>query len=272
MKKNRILQTLILILCINLAACHKPEAANVIRVGTIAGPETQLMQAAKKVALQRFGLHVKIVTFNDYIQPNSALVDGDIDANSFQHLPYLEAQNKAHDWHLVAVAKTFLYPMAIYSNKYTRLQKLPHGGKIALPNDPSNETRALLLLQQQHVITLRHGQTELTPDAITNNPKRLTFETFDAAFLPRTLDDVDAAIINTTYAQPAGLKASQALARENTHSRYTNVIATTQTLAASKKIQELVKAFQSAPVLAKAKSLFGNNAIAGFKLAPENNH
>ncbi len=265
---NKIFLTT-LIICtigINLLSCHKPEAANVITIGTIAGPETELMQVAKTVALKRYGLHIKIITFNDYVQPNQALVDGDLDANSFEHLPYLQAQNKARGWRLVSVAKTFLYPMAIYSKRYTKLDQLPVHATIALPNDPSNETRSLLLLEQQHVIRLKHQSTELTPADIVSNAKKLQFKTFAAAFLPRTLDDVDAAVINTTFAKPAGLNPQQSLAHENTESAYTNIIATTINLKRSTKIKELVKAFQSKPVLQKARSLFGDNAIAGFNI------
>ena len=267
MKKVALITLLISTISLSLSACHHQESADEVSVGTIAGPESQLMQVAKQVALKRYELQVKIVTFNDYVQPNQALIDGDIDANSFQHRPYLQAQNRARGWQLVSVGKTFLYPMAIYSNKYKRLNQLPQQATIALPNDPSNETRALLLLEQQQLIHLRRHTNNITPNDISDNPKALEFKTFSAAFLPRTLDDVDAAIINTTFAKPAGLNPQQSLAHENSTSAYTNVIVTTRKLQRSTKIQELVKAFQSPAVLQKAQEIFGKNAIAGFSLA-----
>ena len=265
MKKHLII---ILTLIFNLTGCSHHETANEIRVGTIAGPETELMQVAKKVALQRYGLKVTITQFNDYVLPNRALHDGDIDANAFQHLAYLKAQNKAQGYRLVSVGKTFLYPMGVYSNKITSLKALKAGDKIALPNDPSNETRALLLLQQAKLIQLKSGQTELTPEDITSNPKQLKWVTLDAANLPGELPDVTAAVINTTFAKPAGLSTSQAILLENRDSPYTNLIVTTQKLSQSKKIKELVKAYQSKQVVAKAHALFGDSAIAGFNSPP----
>jgi len=257
-----------LTICISLclSACSHPEPKNVIRVGTIAGPETDLMQVVKQVALKRYHLIVKIDTFNDYILPNQALHDGEIDANAFQHLPYLEAQNKARGYHLVAAGKTFLYPMALYSQKIKSLTQLKTADKIAIPNDPSNEARALLLLQRAKLISLKNKATEATVNDIDSNPKKLQFITLDAAGLPRTLQDVTVAVINTTFAKPAGLNPQQGLIVENTDSPYTNIIATTPALLHSKKLRELVQAYQSPAVLLKAKSLFGHMAIAGFKV------
>ena len=158
--------------------------------------------------------------------------------------------------------------MGVYSNKITSLKALKAGDKIALPNDPSNETRALLLLQQAKLIQLKSGQTELTPEDITSNPKQLKWVTLDAANLPGELPDVTAAVINTTFAKPAGLSTSQAILLENRDSPYTNLIVTTQKLSQSKKIKELVKAYQSKPVTTKARALFGDSAIAGFNPPP----
>ncbi len=122
-----------------LTACSSPDAhLNRLRVGTIAGPETELMEVAKEVALAQSGLEIQITTFADYILPNTALADGSLDANVFQHQVYLDAYLKAHPaQHLVAVGKTFIYPVGIYSQRYT-LETLPDGAKVAIPNDPSN--------------------------------------------------------------------------------------------------------------------------------------
>ena len=257
----------IILLCLFLlTACSHREPSNIIRVGTIAGPETELMQSAKKVALQRYNLKIDIVTFNDFILPNQALHDADIDANAFQHTPYLNAQNTAQHYHLIPVAKTFLYPMALYSHKIEQLNELRDGSQIAIPNDPSNETRALLLLQSSKLITLHQTSAFLTPKDIIRNPKKIRFITLDAAELPRALADTTAAVINTTFAKPAGLKTKNSLLTESTHSPYCNVIATRQSLAHSIKIRELIRAYQSRAVLKRAKQLFGDRAIPGFKV------
>ena len=129
------------LLAISLTACQQKEAKNTIRVGTIAGPETQLMEVAKRVALKRYGLHVKIITFSDYNTPNEALADGSLDANMFQHVPYLKAQIKARGYKIIPIGKNFVYPVGLYSKKITQLSQLKDGAKIAIPNDPTKEAR-----------------------------------------------------------------------------------------------------------------------------------
>jgi len=260
---------LLVIALLGINACSKKEGPNTVTVGTIAGPETSLMQVAKKVALKRFGLNVKIVTFTDYSIPNAALNDGSIDANSFQHIPYLKAQIKAHHYKIISVGKTFLYPMALYSKKIKNLSELKPGSKVAIPNDPSNEARALLLLQQAKLIRLRPGAgINATTIDVVENPKHLKFIPLDAPELPRALSDVALAAINTNYAIPFGLSPSKdALFEETKQSPYMNIIAARVNERGSKKIKELVEAYQSKPVLEKAKKLFGDGAIAGFQVS-----
>ncbi len=260
--KNLLLSLLLTL----LTACSSHhEAKNSIRVGTIAGPETQVMKTVAKVAQQRFGLHVKIIAFSNYIIPNQALRDGDIDANAFQHLPYLIAQNKASNSHLVSVGKTILYPMRLYSNKIKNLQSVAVGAKVAIPNDPSNEARALLLLQQQNLITLqKSADINATTADIISNPKKLDIITLAAAELPRSLSDVSLAAINTNYAIAAKLNLQQAIVSESKTSPYVNIIATTVTLAHSKKIKDLVAAYHSKAVAKTVKKIFGNQAIIGW--------
>jgi len=261
---------LLALLTLTLFGCsHHKIPANVVRVGTIAGPETQLMEVAKKVALQKFGLHVKIVTFTDYSTPNQALEDNDLDANAFQHYPYLLSQIKTHGYSFASVGDTFLYPMGLYSQSIKKLSDLAVGAKIAIPNDPSNEARALLLLQKAGLITLKPKATiDATIQDVESNPKRFKLVSLDAAQLPRVLEDVSVAAINTNYAVPAGLEPSHALFEEQTDSPYMNIIAARAADKNELKIKELVDAYQSAPVLAEAKKLFGDSAIAGFKVNP----
>ena len=190
------------ILCISLSliACNKP-SPNTLTIGTISGPETELVQVAKDIALKQYGLNIKIVEFNDYKLPNEALQDGSLDANVYQHLPYLEAAIKAHHYDLVVIGKTFLYPEGLYSEKHKSLKKLKKNAIIAIPNDPGNETRALLLLQKARLITLKKTDNPSVAD-IESNPKKLQIKVLDAAQLPRVLKDVDGAVINTTFAIP----------------------------------------------------------------------
>lgn len=253
----------IFVLLISLVACNKP-SPNTITVGTIAGPETDLVEVAKEVALKQYGLQVKIVEFNDYNLPNEALQDGSLDANVYQHLPYLQAAIKAHGYNLEPIGKTFIYPTGIYSSKIKSLTQLPDKAVIAIPNDPSNEARALLLLHKAGLITLKNTHTATTAD-IATNPKQLNIKELDAAQLPRVLSDVDAAVINTTFAIPAGLSPSRdAIYIEDKDSPYANLIVIRPDNPKKPQLEEFVKALNSEEVKNKAKELFGDAAIPAW--------
>lgn len=271
---KKIISILLMTAIFGLTGCSHKEKANAIRVGAMAGPESKLVSVAKQVAEKEFGLHVHIVTFTDYSTPNQALSDGSIDANAFQHLPFLLAQIKAHHYDLAPVGDTFLYPMALYSKTIKKLSDLHPGAKIAIPNDPSNEARALLLLQKAGLITLKsNANINATTADITKNPNHYHLISLDAAQLPRALTDVSLAAINTNYAIPAGLSPSKnALFEEKTDSPYVNIIVARAADKNEKKIKEFVEAFQSAPVIAEANKLFGDGAIAGFTLHHEARH
>lgn len=246
-----------------LGGCNPP-SPNTIMVGTISGPETELVEVAQKVAHERYGLDVKIIEFNDYNLPNEALQDGSLDVNVYQHLPYLQAASKAHGYHLEVLGKTFVYPTGIYSTKIKSLQHLPDHALVAIPNDPSNEARALLLLQKAKLITL-HTQQNASLQDIASNPKKLRFTELDAAQLPRILADVDAAIINTTFAIPAGLNpARDALLIEGKDSPYANLIVIRQNSTKKPQLELFVKALNSPEVKAKAHELFGDAAIPAW--------
>ncbi len=250
-----------------LVACSsQKDNPNIITVGTIAGPETQLMEVAKRVAKERYGLDVQIIPFSDYNAPNAALVSGSLDANAFQHQPFLDAQIKQRGYDLVAIGKTFIYPMGIYSKTIKSFAALPDGAKVALPNDPTNEARSLLLLQKAGLITLKaDAGVNATPIDITSNPKKLQFIELDAAEMPRALDDVALAAINTNYAVPAHLSPMKdALIYEKADSPFVNIIVVTRVNRNKKQLVQLVKAFQSQPVKEQAQKLFGDAAIAGW--------
>lgn len=269
MKKFNTL-LIIFALIFGLSACSQKEDANQVTVATVAGPETQLMSAAKKVAKEKFGLNVTIIQFTDYVTPNLALSQKEVDANSYQHLPFLKAQIAAHDFKFAVAGKTFLFPMGLYSNKIKNLSELQDGAQIAIPNDPSNEARALLLLQKAGLITLKPNATiNATPEDIATNPKNLKFIELDAPELPRALSDVAVAAINTTFAIPAGLTLEQAIYKESTDSLYTNLIVVRDGEQNNQKIKELVEAYQSPAVIAEAKKVFGSAAIPGW--LPEKN-
>lgn len=258
----RILSYLVLIF--SLVACSSKPSPNTLVIGTIAGPETELIETAKEVAEKEYGLTIKIVEFNDYNLPNEALQDGSLDANVYQHLPYLKAAILAHGYNLQAIGRTFVYPMGIYSKKYKSLNDIPDNSIIAVPNDPSNEMRAFLLLEESHLITLDDATNAGVP-SIESNPKKLQFKEMDAAQLPRVLPDVAAAVINTTFALPAGLNPSRdALITENKDSPYANIIVIRKDTQKRPQLELFVKALNSEQVKTKAKQLFGNAAIPAW--------
>ncbi|MBV8801651.1 MAG: MetQ/NlpA family ABC transporter substrate-binding protein, partial [Gammaproteobacteria bacterium] len=259
---GKLIKKLTLILCaISLSACQSHDK-NILKVGTISGPETELMQAAQEVAKKQFGLTLQIVEFSDYIQPNAALSDGDIDANMFQHQPYLDQQIKDKHYALVTVGKTFIYPMGIYSRKIKNINDIKPQAIVGLPNDPSNEGRALLLLQKAKLITLKkEAGIYATVNDILENPKQLQFKELDAAQLARTLPDVDIAIINTNYAIPAGLTPTKdAIFLEGKDSPYANIIVVRADEVNDPRIKQLVASFQSDAVRKAAQRIFKNQA------------
>lgn len=252
-----------ILLLFSLVACNKPSSETLI-IGAIAGPETELIETAKEVAKNKYGLDVKIVSFNDYNLPNEALQDGSLDANVYQHLPYLQAAMKAHHYNMETIGKTFVYPVGIYSQKVKALADLPEKAIIALPNDPSNELRALQLLEKAQLITLKNSEGTGLKE-IASNPRQLQFKEMDAAQLPRVLPDVDAAVINTTFALPAGLNpARDALFTEDKDSPYANVIVIRKDSPKKAKLVLFVKALNSDEVKEKAKSLFGDAALPAW--------
>lgn len=249
-----------------LAACQSHDK-NTIKIGTIAGPETELMQVAKQVAKDKYGLNIEIIEFTDYIQPNAALNDRSIDANLFQHQSYLDQQIKDRHYPLVAVGKTFVYPMGVYSKKTKNIHETAENSIVAIPNDPSNEGRALLLLQKAELIRLKStAGLYATPIDIEENPKHLQFKELDAAQLARCLPDVDLAVINTNYAIPAGLTPTKdAIFHEGSDSPYANIVVVRQDEIDNVRIKQLIAAIQSDAVLKAAKDIFNGQAIPAWE-------
>lgn len=239
-----------------------PAGAETVRVGVTAGPHAQILEAAKPVAA-RDGLDIKIIEFTDYVIPNQALAGGDLEANSFQHLPYLENQIRDRGYKLVSVAETVVYPIGIYSKKVKSLDELKKGASFAIPNDPTNGGRVLLLLQSAGLLKVRpDAGLRASPIDVVENPKSLKLVELDAAQLPRSLDDVDAAAVNTNFAVEAGLDpAKDPIARESAESPYANIIAVRAEDKDKPWVARLVKAYRSDEVKAFIKGKFGDTVV-----------
>lgn len=236
---------------VSALALSSAAMAQDITVGVSPGEHGEIMAKVAEVAAP-LGLTIDVIEFSDYVVPNQALADGDLDANSFQHRPYLENQIADRGFGLIEVGTTITTPMGIYSDKITDLADLPEGAQVAIPNDPTNGGRALLILQDLGIITLTEG-TGLVPSPldIDDNPKGLQFLELDAAQLPRTLADADIAVINTNYALASGLSPrADSIAMEKADSPYVNIIVVQEGREAEPWVQILVDAYQSPEVKA----------------------
>ena len=236
-----------------------------LRVGMVSGPEVEVMKVAVAKAKADSNLDVELVEFQDYITPNIALSDGSVDINAYQHRPYLDSMIRDRGLKLVGIANTFVYPIAAYSDKITAITELKEGAKVAIPNDPSNEGRTLIMLHNQGYIKLKDAtKLDATPSDIIENPRKLVFIELEAAQLPRSLPDVDIAFVNNTFAISAGLTTDQALLVEDKKSPYMNIIVSRLDNKDDPRIAKLVKAYQSDEVEKAATELFQGNAIKGW--------
>ena len=236
--------------------------SNKITVGATPEPHAEMLNLIKE-DLAAQGITLVVQEFTDYVTPNEAVESGEIDANFFQHIPYLDAQNKDKGFHLVNAGGIHIEPLALYSKKYKALADLPKNAKIAIPNDPTNEGRALLLLASAGLITLADpNRLDSTPIDITSNPKNLSFTEVEAASLPRVLDDVDAAVINGNYAIPAGFSASKdGLVVEGADSPYVNIVAVKAGNENNAAVKALVKALQSDKVKKWVADTYKNGEV-----------
>ena len=228
--KNKILFVVLALAMLCFAGCAKKDAS-VLTVGATPEPHAEMLKLVVD-NLAEDGITLKVIEFTDYVTPNEALEGGQIDANFFQHLPYMDSFNSERGYNLVNAGGIHIEPVALYSKKVSSLAELKDGATIAIPNDPTNEGRALLLLQSAGLIKLdeKAGITA-TPQNITENPKNIKFHEIEAASLPRVLLDVDAAVINGNYAIPAGLSAStDGLIVEGADSPYVKITALVKAL------------------------------------------
>ena len=231
------------------AASSSAASDNVITVGASPSPHAEILEAIKP-ELEAQGYELKVVEYSDYVQPNVALSEGDLDANYFQHLPYLENYNTENGTDLASAGAIHFEPMGLYAGKSSDIANVPDGAKIAVPSDATNEARALLLLQDQGVIKLTDGVgLEATANDIVENPHNVELVEVEAAAVPRSLQDVDFGVINGNYALSAGLDTSATLASEGADSEaaqtYANIIAVRSGDEDSEKTQALLKALTS---------------------------
>ena len=236
-----------------------------IKVGVTAGPHAQILEQVKKAAAKD-GLNIQVVEFSDYVQPNAALAAGDLDANSYQHKPYLDQQLADRGYKFSSVASTVTFPIAIYSKKVKALADLKPGARVGIPNDPTNGGRVLLLLQDKGLIKLADG-TGLTPSPldVSENPKNLKFLELEAAQLPRTLADADIAVINTNYALDAGLNPNKdAIAMEQADSPYANVIVVRKADENADWAKALVEAYHDPAVKAFITEKYKGSVIPAW--------
>ena len=263
-KRNLLQSTLALALAVGFSgavlAQDKP-----LKIGVTGGPHAQILEQVKKIA-EKDGLKIQIVEFSDYVQPNAALSAGDLDANIYQHKPYLDAQVKDRGYKLVKVADTVNFPIGIYSKKVKSLAELKDGAKFGIPNDPTNGGRVLLVLQDKGLIKLKPSAgLKATPLDVIENPKKLRFVELEAAQLARSLDDLDAAAVNTNVALPAGLNpAKDAIAQENAKSPYVNVLVVRAQDQDKPWVAKLVKAYHSAEVRTFIQTEFKGTVVPGF--------
>ena len=257
MKLTRLIP-LVTLLSFPLAA----QAAETLRVGVSAGPYAEILEFAGKLYKERDGIDVKITEFSDYTMPNAALAQGDLDLNNFQHKPYLDNQVKTRGYELVPVEKSIVVPLGLYSKKVKSLSEIREGGTVAIPNDPSNGARALLLLQQAGLLKIDpKAGIGATPLDVTDNPKKLKIKEIDAAQLPRSLDDVDFAAVTLNYAVSAGLNPKTALLLEGVDTQWNLWFVTQKARKDDPRIAKYIAIYRSPEVKAFIEKRFDGTII-----------
>lgn len=262
MTKKLTALALALILCLALAACGgssnsaqpteapaEEETADepvVLKVAASSVPHAEILEQVVDVLAEQ-NIDLQITEYGDYVVPNTAVEEGEDDANYFQHIPYLDEFNATRGTHLVSVAGIHIEPMGIYSETLTSLDELSEGATVAVPNDVTNEARALLLLQSQDLITLKDGAgLEATPNDIEENKLNLQFKEMEAAMLPNIVSEVDIAVINSNYAMEANYNpVEDSLAIEDADSPYVNVLVVKEGNEDNPAVQALVEALQT---------------------------
>lgn len=242
-----------------------PALAETIRIGATPGPHAQILEAVKPILAEQ-GYELEILEFSDYVIPNEALASGDLNANSFQHQPYLDNQVRDRGYAIESVATTVNFPIGIYSDKVENIADLPEGAKIGIPNDPTNGGRVLLLLEDNGLLDLTDGVgTAASVADIIDNPKNFEIIEVDAAQLPRVLPDVDAAGINTNFAEQAGLDPiNDPILREDAKGPYVNVIAVRSEDKDQPWVKALVDVYHSDEIRTFVETTFNGAVLASW--------
>ena len=277
MRRKGLLGFIAVIIVIAVAAFFtfghkKTEAKKTVTVGVVGqtNQDEKIWNQVKKTAKEKYGVTVKIKNFTDYNQPNKALQNGEIDLNSFQHKAFLNAWNKANKGTLVPIGNTVIAPIRLYSYKYKNINELPKNATIAVPNDASNESRALYVLKNAGLISFKKGTGKLATIAdIDKNPKDLKIKELGAEQTARSLNDVDAAVVNNTYAIPAKLGDKQTIYTEplNTDSeQWINVIVANKKDKDNEAYKAVVKSYQTDAVKKLIHKAYGNSEVTAWNL------
>ena len=240
-------------------------ADKTIKVGIISGEDEDVWRAVTAEAAKK-GLAIKTVVFNDYTQPNEALERGEIDANAFQHKPYLDNQIKQHGYHIVPVGYTGVWPIGLYSKTHKSIADIKNGAQIGVPNDPSNEGRALRVLQNAGLIKLKDGTGILATVAdVAENQKGIKIKELDAGIVGRSIDDLDAAVVNTDWALKSGLSPAERIAQEPiTDNPYRNFIAVKQGNENQEWVKTLVASYQNDSVKAVFEKVYKGTGLIAY--------
>lgn len=236
--------------------------ADTLKIGVSAGPYAEIIEFAGKIYKEKEGVDVKVIEFADYTLPNAALAQGDIDLNNFQHKPYLDNQIKNRGFSLTAVEKSIIVPLGLYSKKIAKLSEVKDGALVAIPNDPSNGSRALLLLQQAGLLKVDPAKgIGATVADIVDNPKKLKFREIDAAQLPRSLDDTDFSAVTLNYAVSGGLDPKTSLLLEDINTPWNLWFVTQTGRKDDPRIQKYIAAYRSPEVKAFIQKRFEGTII-----------
>ena len=277
MRRNVLLGFIAVIIVIAVAAFFtfghkKTEAKKTVTVGVVGqtNQDEKIWNQVKKTAKEKYGVTVKVKSFTDYNQPNKALQEGEIDLNSFQHKAFLNAWNKANKGTLVPIGNTVIAPIRLYSYKYKNINELPKNATIAVPNDASNESRALYVLKNAGLISFKKGTGKLATIAdIEKNPKNLTIKELGAEQTARSLNDVDAAVVNNTYAIPAKLGDKQTIYTEPLNKdseQWINVIVANKKDKDNEAYKAVVKSYQTDAVKKLIHKAYGNSEVTAWNL------
>ncbi|PRX38558.1 D-methionine transport system substrate-binding protein [Planifilum fimeticola] len=254
-----------LVLLLGTAACGGgSQEKTTLRVGATQVPHAEILNHIKPT-LEKEGIQLEVRVFQDYVLPNKAVEEGELDANYFQHIPWMESTNKEQGWHLVKVTGVHIEPMGAYSKKYKSKEEIPDGATVAIPNATSEMTRVLLLLDQQGLIKLDNRDGDKTLQNIQSNPKKLKFKALEPAILPRVLDQVDVAVINTNYALQAKLNpVKDSLFIEDKNSPYVNVLAVKKGNEKDPAIQKLAEVLTSPEVKKFIEEKYNGAVVPAF--------